>query len=373
MRQRRSTQKNSPHYFFSPSRRLGIDVISCTYLVVLCCFLLDMLLFVTFSNIIGMYIKDIAKSYSYLMKLVKRNVFYVLLPVGKNFYSKFSFFLGINISIIFLTFMLLSASKRIEILFLSFDDIYFFKPKNTWLDVRWVLLFLLYYLYSSLDITFLDLFFTEISHIITLLILFYINFNFFWIRGFKKTMEKFGKCPLICQLVLTALNQFFFFYFEIIFRLPNRVTLYLVRQVINICIIPLVSVLLFRCAWFGGPMQLRRGGIKQILVSHTLCARSASCANSAFPYATVTSSSCTFPYFRPFQPLRHLPHLFPFRWTPMSSPPSAPTSPRTSSSSSARHPRVPSGSTSTSSFSANTWGSTWCLCALYMWEVAFFQ
>ncbi|EUD68276.1 hypothetical protein C922_01296 [Plasmodium inui San Antonio 1] len=253
------------YFYTSKGLRLGINVISCTYLIVLCCFLLDMLLFVTFSNIIGMHIKDIEKSYSYLVNLVKRNVFYILIPVGNNFYSKFSFFLGINISIIFLTFMLLAASKRIEILFLSFDDIHFFKPKKTWLDVRWVFLFLLYYLYSSIDITFLDLFFTEMSQIITLLIIFYINFNFFWVRGFKKTMEKFGKYPILCQVILTALNQFFFFYFEIIFRLPNRVTLYLLRQVVNICIIPLVSVLLSRCTWFGRAMEPRGGAVRQIL------------------------------------------------------------------------------------------------------------
>ncbi|KJP87150.1 hypothetical protein AK88_03197 [Plasmodium fragile] len=262
-----SMSLHSGMYFYtSKGLRVGINVIWCTYLTVLCCFLLDMLLFVTFSNIIGMHIKDIAKNYSYLVKLVKRNVFYILVPVGNNFYSKFSSFLGINISIIFLTFMLLAASKRIEILFLSFDDIYFLKPKNTWLDIRWVFLFLLYYLYSSLDITFLDLFFTEMSQIITLLIMFYINFNFFWVRGFKKTMEKFGKYPLLCQFVLTALNQFFFFYFEIIFRLPNRVTLYLLRQGINICVIPLVSVLLCRCTWFAGPMEMRQGsGVRHIL------------------------------------------------------------------------------------------------------------
>ncbi|VUZ96490.1 amino acid transporter, putative [Plasmodium vivax] len=194
-----------------------------------------------------------------------RNVFYILLPVGNNCFSKFSFFLGINISVVFLAFMLLAASKRVEVLFLSFDDVNFFKPKSRWFDVRWVFLFLLYYLYSSVDITFLDLFFTEMSQIVTLLILFYINFNFFWVRGFNKTMDKFGMCPLLCQVVLTALNLFLFFYFEIIFRLPNRVPLYLVRQLVNICVIPLVSVLLSRCASFGGPKQPRGGGLQQIL------------------------------------------------------------------------------------------------------------
>ncbi|GAW81402.1 hypothetical protein, conserved [Plasmodium gonderi] len=254
------------YFYTSKGLRLGINVISSTYLIALSCFLMDMLIFVTFANIIGNHIKNIEKSYAYLRKLMKRNVFYILMTVGNNCYNKISYFLGINISLIFLTFMLLAASKRIEILFLSFDDIYFLKPRIRIFDMRWLFLFLLYYVYRSIDITYLDLFFTEMSRIITLLILFYINFNFFWLRGIKETVEKLGKYPLIFKMLLTALNEFFFLYFEIVFRLPNRVSLYLVRQFLNIFVIPLISVLICR---FCFPTTHQRApvptGIREIL------------------------------------------------------------------------------------------------------------
>ncbi|SBT71720.1 amino acid transporter, putative [Plasmodium malariae] len=235
------------YFYSSKGLRLDVNVISITYLIVLCCFLVDMLLFVTFTTIIGEHLKNIDKNYYILKKLMKKNLFYILIPVVHNCYNAFTLFLSLNVAIIFLSFMLLSASKRIDILFLSINDIYFFKSSKKIFPIGWIVLFVIYYMYGAIEINFMDTLFTQLSQMMTLLIFFYINFNFFWLRGIKETAEKLGKYPFIFKILLTFVHEFSFLYFDVLFKIKNRVPLYFLRQFINICIIPFISVIM--CQW----------------------------------------------------------------------------------------------------------------------------
>ncbi|ETW53488.1 hypothetical protein PFUGPA_04503 [Plasmodium falciparum Palo Alto/Uganda] len=202
-----------------------------------------MLIFVAFSNIIGKYLKDINRNYSFLLKLIKKNIFYILIPVGNNLYNKFTLFLGIYLGIIFLTFLLLSASKRIDILFLSINDMYPLNSKKH-ITIVWIVIFFIYINYRFLDNEIRYILCQYVYQLITLLILFYINFNFFWLSGIKETVNKLGKLPLISKFFFTFLNEFSLLYLEIIYNVKYRISFFFIRQFINILIIPLLSMLI---------------------------------------------------------------------------------------------------------------------------------
>ncbi|SCM22305.1 amino acid transporter, putative [Plasmodium chabaudi adami] len=262
------------YFYTSKGLRLGIDIIYCTYLIVMCCFLFDILIFITFSVIIGKNLKNIENNYYFLLKLIKRNFYYILVPVAHNYYNKFTLFLSIIFAFIYLTFMLISASKRIDILFLSLNDIFHFRgpTKQKMITLGWIFIFCLYYIYRSININYLDICITQLSHIIILLILFYINFNFFWIRGIKKTAKKIGLFPLALNMILIFLNEFTFMYFEIFLKLQNRVLLYFIRQFINIFIIPLCSIFtysVFQCIACRNPGSAPFG-LKEMTKSYLL-------------------------------------------------------------------------------------------------------
>ncbi|SBS99177.1 amino acid transporter, putative [Plasmodium malariae] len=61
------------YFYSSKGLRLDVNVIPITYLIVLCCFLVDMLLFVTFTTIIGEHLKNIDKNYYILKKKEKKD------------------------------------------------------------------------------------------------------------------------------------------------------------------------------------------------------------------------------------------------------------------------------------------------------------
>ncbi|KNG76757.1 hypothetical protein PFMG_02913 [Plasmodium falciparum IGH-CR14] len=231
------------YFYTSKGLRLGINVVKSTYIITLSCFLVDMLIFVAFSNIIGKYLKDINRNYSFLLKLIKKNIFYILIPVGNNLYNKFTLFLGIYLGIIFLTFLLLSASKRIDILFLSINDMYPLNSKKH-ITIVWIVIFFIYINYRFLDNEIRYILCQYVYQLITLLILFYINFNFFWLSGIKETVNKLGKLPLISKFFFTFLNEFSLIYLEIIYNVKYRISFFFIRQFINILIIPLLSMLI---------------------------------------------------------------------------------------------------------------------------------
>ncbi|EUT90655.1 hypothetical protein PFAG_01013 [Plasmodium falciparum Santa Lucia] len=231
------------YFYTSKGLRLGINVVKSTYIITLSCFLVDMLIFVAFSNIIGKYLKDINRNYSFLLKLIKKNIFYILIPVGNNLYNKFTLFLGIYLGIIFLTFLLLSASKRIDILFLSINDMYPLNSKKH-ITIVWIVIFFIYINYRFLDNEIRYILCQYVYQLITLLILFYINFNFFWLSGIKETVNKLGKLPLISKFFFTFLNEFSLLYLEIIYNVKYRISFFFIRQFINILIIPLLSMLI---------------------------------------------------------------------------------------------------------------------------------
>ncbi|CRH00510.1 amino acid transporter, putative [Plasmodium relictum] len=231
------------YFYSSKGLRLGVNVISSTYLIIFSFLLLDILIFITFANIIAKHIKNIEKNYYFLIELMKKNVFFILIPVANNYCSKFTLFLSICVAVIFLTLILLAASKRIDILFLSIKDIYTSKSPKIFI-MTWLLLFLFYYIYRVVDSNFRVIFVSHLSQIITLLILLCVNFNFFWISGLKETAQKLGRWPIIFKLFLTFINEFSLIYCEIRLKFLNRVFLYFLRQFINIFIIPFFSIIL---------------------------------------------------------------------------------------------------------------------------------
>ncbi|SOV21359.1 amino acid transporter, putative [Plasmodium sp. DRC-Itaito] len=231
------------YFYTSKGLRLGINVVKSTYIITTSCFLVDMLIFVSFSNIIGKYLKDINRNYSFLLKLIKKNIFYILIPVGNNIYNKFTLFLGIYVGIIFLTFLLLSASKRIDILFLSINDMYPLNSKKH-IAIAWILIFFIYMNYRFLDNELRYILSQHVYQLITLLILFYINFNFFWLSGIKETVNKLGLQPLICKFVFTFISEFSLIYLEIVCNVKYRIFFFFLRQFINILIIPVFSILI---------------------------------------------------------------------------------------------------------------------------------
>ncbi|SOV11697.1 amino acid transporter, putative [Plasmodium sp. gorilla clade G2] len=254
------------YFYTSKGLRLGINVVKSTYIITTSCFLVDMLIFVSFSNIIGKYIKDINRNYSFLLKLIKKNIFYILIPVGNNIYNKFTLFLGIYVGIIFLTFLLLSASKRIDILFLSINDMYPLNSKKH-IAIAWILIFFIYMNYRFLDNELRYMLSQYVYQLITLLILFYINFNFFWLSGIKETVNKLGLQPLICKFVFTFISEFSLIYLEIVCNVKYRIFFFFLRQFINILIIPVFSILI--CTYISNIRKKKKAkvgkGIKYIL------------------------------------------------------------------------------------------------------------
>ncbi|CRG97933.1 amino acid transporter, putative [Plasmodium gallinaceum] len=231
------------YFYSSKGLRLGVNVISSTYFIILFCFFLDILIFVTFANIIAKHIKNIDKNYYFLIELMKKNAFFILIPVANNYCRKFTLFLSIYVAVIFLTLILLAASKRVDILFLSIKDIYNSKGSKMFIAI-WILLFLFYYIYRVADSNFRVIFVSYLSQIFTLLILLCVNFNFFWLSGLKETAQKLGKWYLVFTVLLTFINEFFLIYCEIHLKLANRVFLYFLRQFINIFIIPFISIII---------------------------------------------------------------------------------------------------------------------------------
>ncbi|KYO02350.1 putative amino acid transporter, partial [Plasmodium gaboni] len=254
------------YFYTSKGLRLGINVVKSTYIITTSCFLVDMLIFVSFSNIIGKYLKDINRNYSFLLKLIKKNIFYILIPVGNNIYNKFTLFLGIYVGIIFLTFLLLSASKRIDILFLSINDMYPLNSKKH-IAIAWILIFFIYMNYRFLDNELRYMLSQYVYQLITLLILFYINFNFFWLSGIKETVNKLGLQPLICKFVFTFISEFSLIYLEIVCNVKYRIFFFFLRQFINILIIPVLSILI--CTYISNIRKKKKTkvgkGIKYIL------------------------------------------------------------------------------------------------------------
>ncbi|VWU51600.1 amino acid transporter, putative, partial [Hepatocystis sp. ex Piliocolobus tephrosceles] len=223
---------------------LGVNVIYYTFLTVIFCFCFDMLTCISFSTIISRNFKNLEANYTYLYKLIKKNFYYILIPVANNDFTSFTLFLSINITLFYLFFLLLFTSKMIDALFLSFNDVLFYKKKNNYI-FGWAVISFIYFVYTFVNIKYLDIFIIKIHLIINLLVCFYINLNFYWIKNLRETATKLGTFPLVLKIILTCLNIFFFFYFEIKFQLKNRFFLFFLRQIINICIIPTSSLLIY--------------------------------------------------------------------------------------------------------------------------------
>ncbi|ETW31894.1 hypothetical protein PFFCH_00678 [Plasmodium falciparum FCH/4] len=136
------------------------------------------------------------------------------------------------------------------------------------ITIVWIVIFFIYINYRFLDNEIRYILCQYVYQLITLLILFYINFNFFWLSGIKETVNKLGKLPLISKFFFTFLNEFSLLYLEIIYNVKYRISFFFIRQFINILIIPLLSMLI--SSYLSNMRKKRKTkvkkGIKYILV-----------------------------------------------------------------------------------------------------------